>query len=133
MYLLDTNIVSYWMKGDKQVISRLKKQAPSDLSISTITLAEIYYGIEKSTVRKKERRLKIEKISSLLDLYYFDEKAARKYALIRSRLERQGVMIGERDIQIASIAMANKLVVVTHNAKEFSHVEKLKVEDWAVN
>ncbi len=133
MYLLDTNIVSYWMKGDGQVISRLKKHAPSDLSISAITLAEIYYGIEKSPVRKKERRLKIEKISSLLELYYFDEKAARKYALIRTQLEKQGVMIGERDIQIASIAMANKLVVVTHNTKEFNRVEKLKVEDWAVN
>ena len=133
MYLLDTNIVSYWMRGDGQVISRLKERAPSDLSISAITLAEIFYGIEKSPVRQKERRLKIEKILSLLDLYYFDETAARKYALIRTLLEKQGVVIGERDIQIASIAMANKLTVVTHNTKEFNRIEGLKVEDWAEN
>lgn len=132
MYLLDTNIISYWMRGDKGVISRLKEHAPSDLSLSAITLAEIYYGIEKSPVRKKERHLKIEKILSLLDLYYFDEMAARKYALIRAQLEGKGVVIGERDIQIASIAMANKLIVVTHNVKEFDRIEKLKVEDWAV-
>ena len=132
MYLLDTNIVSYWMRGDKRVISQLKEHAPSDLSLSAITLAEIYYGIEKSPVRKKERRLKIEKILSLLDLYYFDEMAARKYALIRTQLERKGIIIGERDIQIASIAMANKLIIVTHNVKEFDRIEKLKVEDWAV-
>jgi tRNA(fMet)-specific endonuclease VapC len=60
MYLLDTNIISYWMRGHKRVIGRIKKHAPSDLSLSTITLAEILYGIEKSPIKKKERRLKIK-------------------------------------------------------------------------
>jgi tRNA(fMet)-specific endonuclease VapC len=60
MYLLDTNIISYWMRGDPQLISKIKSYSPSDLSLSTITLAEIYYGIEKSPVKKKERRLKID-------------------------------------------------------------------------
>jgi predicted nucleic acid-binding protein len=50
MYLLDTNIISYWMRGDKRVIGRIKKHAPADLSLSTITLAEILYGIEKSSL-----------------------------------------------------------------------------------
>jgi len=131
MYLLDTNIISYWMRGDKIVIGRIKKKAPSDLSLSTITLAEILYGIEKSPLKKKERRLKIKQISSLLDLYPFDEAAAGKYSIIRAQLEREGMMISERDTQIASIAMANKLTVVTHNVKEFSRIGKLKVEDWA--
>ena len=53
MYLLDTNIISYWMRGDKRVIGRIKKHAPVDLSLSTITLAEILYGIEKSPIKKK--------------------------------------------------------------------------------
>jgi predicted nucleic acid-binding protein len=52
MYLLDTNIISYWMRGDPQLINKIKSYSPSDLSLSTITLAEIYYGIEKSPVRK---------------------------------------------------------------------------------
>ena len=60
MSLLDTNIISYWMRGDKRVIGRIKKHAPSDLSLSTITLAEILYGIEQSPIKKKERRLKIK-------------------------------------------------------------------------
>ena len=59
MYLLDTNIISYWMRGDPQLINKIKSYSPSDLSLSTITLAEIYYGIEKSPIKKKERRLKI--------------------------------------------------------------------------
>ncbi len=131
MYLLDTNIVSYWMRGNESVIDRIRSCSPSDLALSTITLAEILYGIEKSPLKKKERLLKIEKISSLLEIYSFDEMAAAEYAVIRARLENKGTVISERDTQIASIAMANKLTVVTHNVKEFSRIPKLKVEDWA--
>ena len=131
MYLLDTNIISYWMRGDTTVTGRIKEHAPSDLSLSAITLAEIWYGIEKSPVKKKERRSKIEKISSLLSVYPFDEAAAANYAVIRAQLERKGVVISESDIQIAAIAMANRLTVVTHNMNEFIRIEKLTVEDWA--
>jgi len=131
MYLLDTNIISYWMRGDKRVIDRIKKHSPSDLALSTVTLAEILYGIEKSSMKKKERRLKIEQISSLLSLYSFNEAAAGEYAVIRAQLEKDGMVISERDTQIASIAMANKLIVITHNVKEFVRIGKLKVEDWA--
>ncbi len=131
MYLLDTNIISYWMRGDRKVIDRIKTHSPSELSLSTITLAEILYGIEKSPIKKRERRLKIKQISSLLALYSFDEEAAGGYAVIRTQLEKKGMVIGERDTQIASIAMANKLTIVTHNVKEFGRIAKLKVEDWA--
>ena len=133
IYLLDTNIVSYWMRGDEQLISKIKGHKPSELSISTITLAEIYYGIEKSPVKKKERRNKIERISSQLEIHPFDELAARKYSIIRAKLEKYGLVISERDLLIASIGMANKLVVVTHNINEFSRIEKLEVEDWVTD
>jgi tRNA(fMet)-specific endonuclease VapC len=131
MYLLDTNIISYWMRGDPTVTARIKELSPLDLSLSAITLAEIWYGIEKSPVKKKERRSKIEKISSLLGIYPFDELAAKSYAVIRARLERKGAVISERDTQIAAIAHANRLTIVTHNVKEFSRIERLSVEDWA--
>ena len=105
------------------IIGRIQNYSPADLSLSAITLSEILYGIEKSPVKKKERQEKIRQISSVLDLYSFDEAAAGEYAMIRSQLER--------DTQIASIAMANKLTVVTHNVKEFGWFRRLKVEDWA--
>jgi tRNA(fMet)-specific endonuclease VapC len=133
IYLLDTNIVSYWMRGDEKLISKIKSHNPSELSICTVTLAEIYYGIEKSPVKKKERRKKIERITSQLEIHAFDELAARKYAIIRSQLEKDGLDISERDLQIAAIAMANKLIAVTHNVKEFKRVAKLEVEDWATD
>jgi tRNA(fMet)-specific endonuclease VapC len=131
MYLLDTNIISYWMRGDPQLINKLKSYSPSDLSLSTITLAEIYYGIEESPVKNKERRLKIEYIKSELDIYPYNEQAAVIYGALRAALEKLGKPISERDTQIASIALANKLCIVTHNTKDFSRIPKLKVEDWA--
>jgi tRNA(fMet)-specific endonuclease VapC len=131
MYLLDTNIISYWMRGDQRLIERLKQYAPAELSLSTITLAEILYGIEKSPVRKRTRRTKIDQISSILGMFTFDEQAAAIYAVVRAQLERKGEPISERDTQIASIALANRLTLVTHNVKEFGRIDKLKVEDWA--
>ena len=131
IYLLDTNIISYWMRGDEDLINKIRRHRPSDLSICTITLAEIYYGIEKSPVKKKERRNKIESICSQLEIYPFDVLAARRYSMIRPQLEKDGIMISERDLQIASIAMANKLIVVTHNVKEFKRIVNLDAEDWA--
>lgn len=131
MYLLDTNIISYWMRGDPGLINKIKSYSPSDLAISTITLAEIYYGIEKSPAKKKERRLKIEAIKSELSIYPFNEQAAVRYGSIRAALAKLGKPISERDTQIASIALANKLCIVTHNTKEFGRIAKLKVEDWA--
>jgi tRNA(fMet)-specific endonuclease VapC len=130
MFLLDTNIVSYWMRGDSRVIRRIKAHTPAELFLSTITLAEILYGIEKSPVRKEERREKIHQIISVLGMYAFDEAAAQEYAVIRAQLEREGRVISERDTQIASIAMANRLTIVTHNVQEFCRVDRLNVEDW---
>jgi tRNA(fMet)-specific endonuclease VapC len=131
MYLLDTNIVSYWMRGYQPLLDRIKSYSPKDLSIAAITLAEIYYGIEKSPVKKKERRTKIEQIRSILEIHPFDESAAAKYGIIRAQLEKKGLVISERDLQIASIAIANGLCVITRNVKEFGWVEKLKIKDWA--
>ena len=63
MYLLDTNIISYWMRGDQHVIEKLKSCRPAELSLSTITLAEIYYGIEKSPVKKKNAEIKLSELN----------------------------------------------------------------------
>lgn len=131
MYLLDTNILSYWMRGDASVIERIRRRAPSELGMAAITLAEILYGIEKSPIKKSARRARLEAIAATISLWPFDAKAAGDYATIRTVLERSGIVIGERDLQIAAIARANGFTVVTHNVKEFERVPGLPVEDWA--
>ena len=67
----------------------------------------------------------------MLEIHPFDEPAAAKYGIIRVQLDKKGLVISERDLQIASIALVKRLCVVTHNTKEFNRVEKLRVEDWA--
>jgi tRNA(fMet)-specific endonuclease VapC len=131
MYLLDTNIVSYWMRGHEPVLQRIKAHSPKDLSLAALTLAEIYCGIEKSPTKKSERRERIEAIRTMLKVHPFDEAAAVKYGAIRAQLEKKGSVISERDVRLASIAAAYGLCVITHNTKEFRRVEKLRVEDWA--
>ena len=131
MFLLDTNVVSYWMRGDQQIINMLKKHKPSELALSTITLAEILYGIRKSNTKRKERLHKIESICSQLQIFPFDKPAADQYGTIRVYLESRGIPISERDLQIASIAMANDLTVVTHNVREFGRISGLRFQDWA--
>ena len=130
MYLLDTNIVSYWMRGHPEVLRQVRSHAPSELSLSSITLAEILYGIEKSPSRKGERRERIARILSQLQLHPFDEAAARRYATVRARLEESGQPISERDTQIAAVALSRRLTVVTNNAREFGRVAGLAVENW---
>ena len=132
MYLLDTNIVSHWMRGDPEAVRWLKERPPSDLAMSAITLAAILYGIARSPTRKAERGHKIQQLSSLLRVYPFDEGAAEDYAVVRSELDAIGQAISERDTQIAAIALARRLTVVTHNVREFGRVTGLAVEDWAL-
>jgi len=132
MLLLDTNIVSYWMRGEQSILDRLEKERPDNLSISTITLAEILFGIEKSPHRKKERNNKIDRICSQLEIYPFDIAASRQYAVIRAYLEKNGIPISERDLQIASIGLAKEFKIITHNTKEFDRIPGLSIEDWYV-
>ncbi|MDJ0763901.1 MAG: type II toxin-antitoxin system VapC family toxin [Myxococcota bacterium] len=131
MYLLDTNILSYWMRGDEALIARIKRYSPSDLAFTAISLAEIQYGIEKSPVKKRVRTAKLQAIAAQLDIYPFDKIAAPHYADIRAQLEKAGQPISERDTQIAAIARANKLTIVTHNTREFTLIPRLEVQDWA--
>ena len=66
-----------------------------------------------------------------MQLYPFDEKAAQKYAVVRCQLENSGHLVSERDTQIAAVALARQLTVVTHNVREFRRVAGLRVEGWA--
>ena len=129
--LLDTNIVSYWMRGDVVILGQLKRHKPCDLAISSITLAEILYGIKKSPAKKRERQKKINAIVDQLEVLPFDKPVCEHYAKIRTFLEKNGIPISERDLQIAAIAVTNKMSVVTHNTREFSRVPDLEVFDWA--
>lgn len=128
-YLLDTNTCVYAIKRWPNVIGRLRRLSPDDVYVSTVTLAELWFGARKSS-RPEATRASVDAFVRPFAVLDFDRAAAAAYAEIRLELERVGRPIGERDLLIASIARSQAMTVVTHNQREFSRVRDLSLEDW---
>lgn len=128
-YVLDTNTCIYALKLQGRVVERMQGHLPDEIAITIITLAELWFGAQKS-VRRSAVRREIDAFLEPFDVLPFDREAADTYARVRFDLERVGRPIGERDLLIASIALARDMTVVTHNLGEFTRVPGLKTEDW---
>ena len=128
-YLLDTNTCIYAIKREQPVLRRLQEHSPDDLAVSAITVAELWFGAAKSS-RPQATRANVDAFLKPFEILPFASEAAEEYAHIRAQLEKAGLPIGERDLLIAAIAKSRRLTVVTHNVREFSRVDGLKVEDW---
>lgn len=131
MYILDTNTLIYFFKGLGGVPDKLLESSPRDISIPSVVLYELEYGIKKSTSPRK-RQAQLKELCSLVKILPFEEEAARIAASIRAIIEKKGTPIGPYDVLIAGTALANKGVLVTNNTKEFSRVSGLKLENWFV-
>lgn len=130
-YMLDTNICIYAMKKrPEQVLKRLKEALHSGVCISSITLAELEYGMKHSSnpAKNEEALLRFLVPFSILD---FGPNAASEYGEIRARLQEQGTPIGPLDMLIAGHARSERLVLVTNNVREFERVPGLAIENWA--
>ena len=128
-YLLDTNTLIYYFKGLGNVKERLLVCQPSEIVLSSVVYYELQVGILKSTSPQK-RIAQLAILKNQVSWVDFDEKSAEATAQIRVELERMGKPIGAYDVQIAGMAMANDLILVTHNTGEFGRVSGLKLEDW---
>jgi tRNA(fMet)-specific endonuclease VapC len=128
-YLLDTNIVIYVLKRRPvEVLSTFNANA-SRMAISSITLAELFHGAEKSS-RVSENLATVEDFCSRLQVLPYGPKAAQHYGAIRAALEKFGQPIGVNDIHIAAQARSEGMVLVTNNLGEFARVPALEVENW---
>ena len=129
IWLLDTNVLIHAVRGRLPgVRTHLQQQSPDDVAVSSITIAELWYGAEKSSSPAR-RREAWKSVIEPFQVLAFDRDAAEQHARIRHHLRHRP--IGERDLLIAPIALAHDLTLVTHNAAEFSRVPRLRVEDWA--
>ena len=129
-YMLDTNIVIYVIKHKPEsVLQKFQSLEPSDFCISSITLAEIEYGISKSS-KPEKNQLALASFLSNIAVLPFEDDAAVEYGDIRSGLEKKGTTIGPNDMLIAAHARALDLTVVTNNTKEFARVPGLKLDSW---
>jgi tRNA(fMet)-specific endonuclease VapC len=128
-YMLDTNIAIFVIKRRPLEILPAFNRHANQICISSITLAELLHGVEKSSYVETNRS-NVEDFVSHLEILAYDEAAAAHYGEIRAQLERQGLIIGVNDLHIAGHARSRGLVIVTNNRKEFDRVEGLRVEDW---
>ena len=131
-YLLDTNVCVAHLRGKNAlVLHRFGLHPPTDLVLCSVVVGELCYGARRSLNPAREQALVDAFVAQFVSLP-FDDAAARVYATIRHDLESRGLRIGENDLDIAAIALANNLVLVTHNTAEFSRVPGLTLEDWEV-
>ena len=129
-YLLDTNICIYIIrKKPAAVLKRMQAKEPEQIAISTITLAELEYGIARSQQPDRNRIALLEFLFpfTLLD---FDQKACVDYGRIRALLESKGKPIGPMDLLLAAQAKSRDLILVTNNERAFGRIDGLRLENW---
>ncbi len=129
IYLLDTNICIYILnERPTQVLQRLIRVGRESLAISSVTVAELAFGVSKST--RAGSRAKLENFLSKFPILSWDQDAAWVYGGVRKTLEAKGKRIGERDLLLACQALALDATMVTNNTREFERIEGLKFENW---
>jgi tRNA(fMet)-specific endonuclease VapC len=129
-YLLDTNVCIRYLNGQSVAIERmLAGSSPGQVALCSIVRAELLYGALKSAQpqRNTERLAYFFRGFPCLS---FEDRASEVYAEIRRQLEKAGKPVGPNDLLIAATAVANRLILVTHNTQEFGRIEGLLVEDW---
>jgi tRNA(fMet)-specific endonuclease VapC len=130
MFLLDTNICILLIRQKStQVLATLTSYAITDIGISAITVAELQYGVQRST-KQPQNQQALDQFLLPLTILPFDDGTALQYGRIRAYLEAQGLPIGALDTLIAAHAVQHNLTLVTNNIREFSRVHGLTVEDW---
>jgi len=128
-HLLDTNVCIAAMRGNPLVRRRLKAHIPSDCAVSTVSLYELFSGVERCRLPEAERE-KVNLFVRPLHLLPFDWEAAAQAARIRWDLEKRGRLIGPHDLLLAGQALAMGVTLVTNNTGEFGRVTGLMLEDW---
>ncbi len=129
-YMLDTNICIYIIKKRPvQVIQKLQTMDIEQISISSITLSELEYGVSKSSNPDKNK-LALAQFLAPVEIMDYNDLAAQHYGQIRASLESKGTPIGALDTFIAAHAKSLNYVLVSNNTREFARVEGLNVENW---
>ena len=132
MFLLDTNICIFIIKKKyEKVLKKLKKYRNKGLFISSITLAELEYGIENANQEyHAKNRIALMEFLTIFEIKNFDEKASKEYGRIKKDLKDRNCLIGPFDMLIGAHAKSLKMTLVTNNIKEFERIKELKTEDW---
>lgn len=129
LFMLDTDSVSFALRGHGRVGARILEHRPSELCVSSITLAELRYGAARRDSRKLHAA--IDAFTSNVAVLPFDESCADQFGVLAAVLASEGTPIGDFDVLIAAHALATDATLVTNNVKHFSRIENLTIENWA--
>jgi tRNA(fMet)-specific endonuclease VapC len=129
-FMLDTNACIAAINGDSdKLVKNITKREPNQICVSSITLAELSFGIANST--HKQRNVEaLEKFLSTIEIASFNAKAAYAYGDLRAELKKGGILIGPLDMLIAAHALALNVTLVTDNVREFERITKLSIANW---
>jgi tRNA(fMet)-specific endonuclease VapC len=131
MYLLDTNVCIFAInKKSVSLLEIIKWQSKKGIFISSLTVAELEYGVENSA-QIERNRIALLKFISVFNLLNFDDSSAITYGKLKVKLKKEGNLIGPIDMLLAAQAISKNLIFVTNNFDEFKRVEGLKIEDWS--
>jgi tRNA(fMet)-specific endonuclease VapC len=132
MYLLDTNICIFLIKKkNQQLIEKLKKNYNKGIFISSLTLAELEFGVENSD-HKEKNRISLIEFLTIFEILNFEQKDTQAFGIIKSDLRKSGKMIGAMDALLAAQSISRNLIFVTNNTKEFERIKNLSIEDWTI-
>jgi tRNA(fMet)-specific endonuclease VapC len=130
IYLPDTNaLIRFLNPGQSLVKDHFLSVDHTEIRLCSVVKAELFFGAMKSS-RSADNLLLLDNFFANFDSLSFDDDAARKYGEVRAALARQGTPIGPNDLMIAAIALVHGAIVITHNTREFSRLDGLKIEDW---
>ncbi len=129
-YLLDTDIIIYWLNDAiPNIRNKINSIANDEIYISSITVAELYFGAYYSSQVIKNIEL-LNEFTSELNILHLDTECGKIFGKIKADLKKEGKIINDSDLFIASIAISNKMRLVTNNDKHFKRIEELHVENW---
>ena len=129
-YLLDTNVcVDFLNQRHPSVTQRIRRSSPEDLCLSSVVVAELRYGADRSQ-RRDGNHERLDVLTAEIQCLDFDLAAALVYGRVRSALEAEGAPIGPYDMMIAAHTLSRELILVTDNEREFRRVPRLQIENW---
>ena len=130
MYLLDMNICIFAINNrPANVLEIIKKKSKAGIYISSLTVAELEYGVENSKYIE-DNRIALLKFLSIFNVLNFDDMDAAPYGKLKTKLKKSGQIIGSIDMLLAAQAISKELIFVTNNVDEFKRIDGLKIEDW---
>jgi len=129
-YLLHTNVLSDFVRGEQSVMARLRQEAPPQVAVSVVTEMEVEYGLARNPNLAPRVREAMRMLLNTISVLPFEREDARVAAQLRASLNTQGTPIGAYDVLLAACALRRGLKIVTHNAREFARVGGLGLEDW---